>query len=396
MRASGMRVFVHGAAATPTPLIEALARRTDPRAAVDAITCTPPARRRLPSPSMPGASAPSRSSPARRCASAIDEGRADFVPVFLSDIPRAVHVAGDPARRGAACSCRRPIATATARSAPRSTRRSPPRTRRASSSPRSTSGCRARTATRSSRFDRVSTPSSAPTGRCTTHQPAPPSAGRGRDRRARGQRWWRTARRCRWASARSPTRCCGGCADKHDLGVHTEMFSDGVVDLVEAGVDHQPAASTSIRGRIVTSFVDRHRSGSTTSSTTTRSSSSTPAIAPTTPRSSARTTRSSRSTRRSRSICPGRCAPTRSASASTPASAARWTSSAARRCRRAASRSSRCRRRPPGGTAVAHRRGAQARRRRRHHARPRPLGGDRVRRRQPVRTLPLRQRGRRR
>jgi acyl-CoA hydrolase len=41
---------------------------------------------------------------------------------------------------------------------------------------------------------------------------------------------------------------------KHDLGVHTEMFSDGVVDLVEAGVVTNRRKQLH-PGRIVTSFV---------------------------------------------------------------------------------------------------------------------------------------------
>ena len=41
--------------------------------------------------------------------------------------------------------------------------------------------------------------------------------------------------------------------DKHDLGVHTEMFSDGVVDLAECGVI-TGSAKTYHPGKIVTSF----------------------------------------------------------------------------------------------------------------------------------------------
>ena len=83
---SGDRVFVHGASATPTPLLDALAARTDlegvkiyhfhldgPCAVVD-----------------PGCAGRIRSyslftGPAFR--TAIEEGRADFIPVFLSDVP---------------------------------------------------------------------------------------------------------------------------------------------------------------------------------------------------------------------------------------------------------------------------------------------------------------------
>jgi 4-hydroxybutyrate CoA-transferase len=83
---SGMNVFVHGAAATPTPLLDALARRTDVEGvrlwhlhlegpvAFTAAACD----RRIRSVSLftgAGLREP------------VAEGRADFVPIFLSDIP---------------------------------------------------------------------------------------------------------------------------------------------------------------------------------------------------------------------------------------------------------------------------------------------------------------------
>src|SRR5437868_684479 len=84
--ASGMRVFVHGAAATPTPLLEALVQNralggvtlyhlhtAGPAPFVD-----PEHRDRFLSVSL-FAGPPVRS--------AIEEGAADFVPIFLSDIP---------------------------------------------------------------------------------------------------------------------------------------------------------------------------------------------------------------------------------------------------------------------------------------------------------------------
>ena len=101
-RASGARVFIHGAAATPTPLVEALSRRTDLadvtlyhlHTAGPAPFAEPGQRRTL----------PLDLAVHRRAASAraIDEGRADFVPVFLSDIPRLFTSAAIRARRRAA------------------------------------------------------------------------------------------------------------------------------------------------------------------------------------------------------------------------------------------------------------------------------------------------------
>ena len=45
---------------------------------------------------------------------------------------------------------------------------------------------------------------------------------------------------------------------KRDLGVHTEMFTDGVVDLVERGVITGATKEVN-RGKIVSAFVHRHR-----------------------------------------------------------------------------------------------------------------------------------------
>ncbi|MFO7303524.1 MAG: acetyl-CoA hydrolase/transferase C-terminal domain-containing protein [Acidobacteriota bacterium] len=83
---SGMRLFVHGAAATPTVLLEALARRTDLEdvrlyhlhTEGPAPFAEPEQAARLRSVSL------FIGRPVRQ---AVDEGRADVVPIFLSDIP---------------------------------------------------------------------------------------------------------------------------------------------------------------------------------------------------------------------------------------------------------------------------------------------------------------------
>ena len=83
---SGARVFVHGAAATPTPLLDALAARRDASGlriyhlhTQGSASCfDPEVASRLRSVSMfVGADA----------RLAVADGRADFMPVFLSDIP---------------------------------------------------------------------------------------------------------------------------------------------------------------------------------------------------------------------------------------------------------------------------------------------------------------------
>lgn len=83
---SGDRVFLHAAAATPTPLIVAMAARTDLEhvrvyhlhTAGPVPFCEPPVCERIRSVSL-------FTGPALR--KAVNAGHADFVPVFLSDIP---------------------------------------------------------------------------------------------------------------------------------------------------------------------------------------------------------------------------------------------------------------------------------------------------------------------
>jgi acyl-CoA hydrolase len=84
---SGMNVFVHGSAATPVPLLDALAERTD---------LTDVTLLHLHTEGCTKIVAPECCGHIRSCSlftgpdvrSAVQEGRADFVPIFLSDIPR--------------------------------------------------------------------------------------------------------------------------------------------------------------------------------------------------------------------------------------------------------------------------------------------------------------------
>ena len=57
--------------------------------------------------------------------------------------------------------------------------------------------------------------------------------------------WWRTVPPSSWESARSPTRW-PTFSDKRDLGVHMEMITNSILELVEAGVgtDGKREAST--------------------------------------------------------------------------------------------------------------------------------------------------------
>jgi acyl-CoA hydrolase len=99
--------------------------------------------------------------------------------------------------------------------------------------------------------------------------------------------------------------------EKNDLGIHTEMFSDGIMELVEAGVincerktlhPHKIISSFVLGSRTLFDFISSSAAApSSTSSTTTPSSSSIPSTTPTIPSSSPGTTAWSPSTPPSRS-----------------------------------------------------------------------------------------------
>jgi acyl-CoA hydrolase len=249
--ASGMNIFVHGAAATPTPLLDALVRRRD----LEGITLyhlhtDGPApfvdeqcRGRILSVSL-FTGAPVRA--------AINRGDADFVPVFLSDIPglfltrripldaALLHVS--PPDRHGYCTLGTSIDAALAASqmAPlviAEVNDRMPRTHGNTLLPLS----RIDVLTRSSRPLHVHEAREASEAEeaigghvaALVDEGATLQMGIGAIPDA-------TLRRLR---------------DKQDLGIHTEMFSDGLVDLAESGAITNRLKNVH-RGRIVTSFVN--------------------------------------------------------------------------------------------------------------------------------------------
>lgn len=84
---SGMRVFIHGAAATPTPLIDALAARAD----LENVTTYHlhlEGRVAVADPGQESKFHPVSLFTGASLRAAVNEGRAVYTPVFLSDIPR--------------------------------------------------------------------------------------------------------------------------------------------------------------------------------------------------------------------------------------------------------------------------------------------------------------------
>ncbi len=247
---SGMNVFIHGAAATPTTLLDALVARKDlenvrlfhmhleGRCAFADPECVTQFR-----------SNSLFTGPALRAP--VEEGRADFTPIFLSDIPAlfqsgripldaAILQLSPPDKHGyCTVGTSADAAVAAARSAKiviGEINEQMPRTH-------------GNTLVRLSRLDAFT----------RTDRPLPSHPARAS-----------TEVEARIAEHIAPLVPDGATLqmgigaipdavlqrlfDKHDLGVHTEMFSDRVVDLVEAGVITNLRKQVH-RGRITTSFV---------------------------------------------------------------------------------------------------------------------------------------------
>lgn len=251
---SGMNVFVHGAAATPTPLLEAMCRRPD----LSGITLfhlhtegpapflEPDCLNRFRSVSL------FTGLPVRR---AVQQGTADFVPVFLSDIPQlfrngtisldvAILQVSPPDRHGF---CSLGTSLDAARSAADSARillaevnQQMPRTL-------------GLTAVPLRRFDAW-----VATDRALYEQTA------GEESPVDGAIGEQIAQliddgaTLQMGIGAIPDAVLQRLKNKQDLGIHTEMFSDHVVDLVEAGVITNRRKKI-YPGWIITSFVNGTR-----------------------------------------------------------------------------------------------------------------------------------------
>ena len=252
--ASGTRVFAHGAAATPFALLEALARRDD----VDGVRLYH-MHTEGPAPWTEPDRAARVRSVALFCGPSLrapeDDGRADFVPVFLSDIPSlftngvipldVAMVQLSPPDAHGYCSlgtsvdCAR-AAVDSARFVIAEINEQMPRTLGNSAIP----------------FERLD-------AFCVTDRPLPEHLP-GKESAVEGRIGELVAALVEHRATLQlgigaiPDAVLARLHDKKDLGIHTEMFSDRVVDLVESG-----AVSNRFKqvhpGRIVTSFVNGSR-----------------------------------------------------------------------------------------------------------------------------------------
>jgi acyl-CoA hydrolase len=338
--ASGHRVFLHGAAATPTPLVAAMTARHELEGvriyhlhtSGPASFAEPDAAARFTSISL------FTGAPVRK---AVQEGRADFIPIFLSDIPGlfssgripldvALLQLSPPDSHG---NCSLGTSVDAAKAAAESARfviaeinEQMPRTHGNTVVPFS----------RISAFIRTDRP-------LHEHLAEPETEVEGRIGEIIAG-LVEDGSTLQMGIGAIPDAALARLKEKNDLGIHTEMFSDRVVDLVEAGAVTNRLKSVH-PGRIVTSFVagskrlfdfvhdnplvEFHPCDRTNDTALIRKNDKVHAI-----------------NSALQMDLTGRSARIPSGTASTRASAARWTSSAGPRCRRAARPSSRCRPRP--------------------------------------------------
>ena len=248
---SGMKIFIHGAAATPMSLLEALAEKPG----IEGVTVYhlhTEGTARFAEPDQAGRifSVSLFTGPALR--KPVEDGRADFMPVFLSDIPDlfrkgripldvAFVQCSPPDRHG---DCTLGTSVDAARAAVDSARiviaeinEQMPRTHGNSSL----------------RFDRIH--AFTHTDRRLPEAPLPKET----DVEARiGELiadLVEDGSTLQLGIGGIPNAVLSRLGNKHDLGVHTEMFSDGLIDLVVNGVITNRKKKVH-PGRIVTSFVN--------------------------------------------------------------------------------------------------------------------------------------------
>ena len=248
---SGMRIFIHGAAATPTTLVDALTRRTDlENVTIYHLHTAGPAP--FAEPGQEGRFLSVSLFTGQPLRAAIDAGRADFMPVFLSDIPSlfesglipldVAFLQLSPPDRHGYCTLGTSVDAALAAS--RSARmvvgeinEQMPRTLGNTLVPFSAL----------TRFIHTNHPLHA-------HPPAEPNAVEDQIG-AHVAALVPDGATLQMGIGAIPDAVLRRLTDKEDLGIHTEMFSDGVMALIKSGVVSNRLKHVH-KGRTVTSFVN--------------------------------------------------------------------------------------------------------------------------------------------
>ncbi len=248
---SGDRVYVHCAAATPSVLLDALVARAPDLHDVTVVHLHTEGPGPHLAPEMAGHFRHRALFIGPNARAAVNEGRADYVPIFLSDVPRlflsgalpldAVLVNVTPPDAHGFCSLGTSVeamhaAIRSATTVIAQLNRSMPRTLGES-------------------FIHVDDIDLAVEVDVPPYVPQAPAIG-DIERRigAHVGELVPDGATLQLGIGAIPAATALALTDKHDLGIHTEMFTDGVADLVEAGVV-TGAAKERNRGKIVTAFL---------------------------------------------------------------------------------------------------------------------------------------------
>lgn len=248
---SGDQVYLHGAAATPSVLLDALVARSAVLTDVGIIHLHAEGPGPHLAPAMAGHFRHRALFIGPNARAAISEGRADYVPVFLSDVPRlfdtglqpldAVFVNATPPDSHGFCSLGTSVEAM--HSAIRAAKRVIVQFNRAM--PR----------THGDSFIHVDAIDVAVDCAVPPYPVAQPQIGE--VERRIGQfvaDLVADGATIQLGIGAIPAAVAMALGDKRDLGVHTEMFTDSVVDLVEAGVVNGSRKERN-RGKIVAAFV---------------------------------------------------------------------------------------------------------------------------------------------
>ena len=249
--ASGDQVYLHGAAATPSVLLDALVARADELQNVKIVGLHTEGPGPHMAPEMAGHFRHRALFIGPNAREAVNDGRADYIPVFLSDIPKlftqrlppldAAFINVSPPDEHGYCSLGTSVEAALA--AVRNARRVVAQFNRAM--PR----------TLGDSFLHVSQIDLATEVDVAPYELPPPEIGPVERRiGAHVAELVLDGATIQMGIGQIPAAIGEGLRGKHDLGVHTEMVTDVVVDLVEAGVV-TGARKEINRGKIVSTFL---------------------------------------------------------------------------------------------------------------------------------------------
>ncbi|MFN8633249.1 MAG: acetyl-CoA hydrolase/transferase C-terminal domain-containing protein [Chloroflexota bacterium] len=248
---SGNRVFIHGAAATPRPLIEALGRRLHDVADVETVSIHTVGDAPYASSELAGHVRHRALFIGANVRAAVNAGLADYVPIFLSDIP--------PLFRNGAL----PIDVALINVAPPDEHGYCSLGTSVDVAKAAADRARIVVAMVNAAMPRTLGDSFIHADQIThaviddlppyEDTPEPPSE---EEEKIGGHiaGLVEDGSTLQLGIGAIPNAAAAALRDRRDLGVHTELFSDGVVDLVEAGVI-TGARKNLHRGKIISSFV---------------------------------------------------------------------------------------------------------------------------------------------